>query len=248
MNVAELITWQLCNIIYWQLRKWYWQWHSIAEFEEFDGLYYNQSRQSFCFTELKSYKFSYTLLWLNCRKIFKIFVLRKLHVVIRQLGNIFFVLEKKKCEISGVLFLYDDIEKDPNLIWLCDCFFRYGLQLIKGIKNIDELFSVTECLVITKLITAERVIAFGSDNFILCCDCIFYWFDGFINQQFVNCVDEIDDCQRVICINNLLTMSGPSSTRCERFSSDVIYFHEICDNCKKHYIKKIYLKFHWIKI
>ena len=56
---------------------------STAEFEEVDGLYYNQLRQSFCFTELKAYRFSYTRLCINCRKIFKIFVLKKLHVVIR---------------------------------------------------------------------------------------------------------------------------------------------------------------------
>ena len=96
-------------------------------------------------------------------------------------------------------------------------------------------------------VTSERVIAFGSDIFILCCDCIFYWFDDLINQESFNCVDEINDCQRVICINNLITMSEPSPTRFERFSSDVMYFDEICDNCKKHYIKKIPLKFHRIK-
>ena len=56
---------------------------SIAEFEEVDGLYYNQLHQSFCFTELKAYKFSYTRLCMNCRKIFKIFVLKKLLVVTR---------------------------------------------------------------------------------------------------------------------------------------------------------------------
>ena len=110
------------------------------------------------------------------------------------------------------------------------------------------LFSATECLVITKLITVERVIAFGSDIFILFCNRIFYWFDDLIDQEFINCVDEIDDCQRVTRINNLLTMSETSPTRCERFSSDVIYFDEICDICKKYYIKKISLKFHRIKI
>ena len=56
---------------------------SIAEFEEVDGLYYNQLHQSFCFTELKAYKFSYTRFFMNCRKIFKIFILRKLHIIIR---------------------------------------------------------------------------------------------------------------------------------------------------------------------
>ena len=56
---------------------------SIAEFEEVDRLYLNQLRQSFCFAELKAYKFSYTRLCINFRKIFKIFVLKKLHVVIR---------------------------------------------------------------------------------------------------------------------------------------------------------------------
>ena len=56
---------------------------SIAEFEEVDGLYYNQLRHSFCFTELKAYKFLYPSHCMNCRKIFKIFILRKLHVIIR---------------------------------------------------------------------------------------------------------------------------------------------------------------------
>ena len=56
---------------------------SIAEFWEVDGLYYNQLGQSFCFTKLKAYKFSYTRLWVNCRKIFKIFIQKKLHVIIR---------------------------------------------------------------------------------------------------------------------------------------------------------------------
>ena len=77
-------------------------------------------------------------------------------------------------------------------------------NLLKVKKNAEELFSAVECLIITKLIAAERVTAFGSDIFILCCDHIFYWFDDLIDQEFVNCVDEIDDCQRVICINNLL--------------------------------------------
>ena len=56
---------------------------SIAKFEEVDGLYYNQLHQSFCFTEFKAYKFLYTRLCMNCRKIFKIFILKKLHVIIR---------------------------------------------------------------------------------------------------------------------------------------------------------------------
>ena len=56
---------------------------SIAEFEEVDGLYYNQLRQSSCFTELKAYEFSHSHLCINCRKIFKILVLKTLHVVIR---------------------------------------------------------------------------------------------------------------------------------------------------------------------
>ena len=56
---------------------------TIAEFEEGDGLYYNQLRWSFCFTELKAYKFSYTRLCVNYRKIFKIFIMKKLHVIIR---------------------------------------------------------------------------------------------------------------------------------------------------------------------
>ena len=70
-------------------------------------------------------------------------------------------------------------------------------------------------MVITKLIIAEKVIAFGSDIFILCCDCVFNWFDESIDQEFVDRVDEIDDCQRVICINNLLAMFEPPPTRCE---------------------------------
>ena len=57
--------------------------NSIAEFEEVDGFYYSQLRQSFCFTELKAYKFPNTRLCMNCRKIFKIFILKKLHVIIR---------------------------------------------------------------------------------------------------------------------------------------------------------------------
>ena len=127
-------------------------------------------------------------------------------------------------------------------------FFDYELQLTKSKKIVEELLSGVECLIITKLITAERAIAFGSDIFILCCDSIFYWFDDLIDQEFVDCVDEISDRHRVICINILLTMSEPVPTRCERFSSYVIYFDEICDNCKKYYIKKISLKFHGIKI
>ena len=50
---------------------------SIVEFEEADGLYYNQLHQSFCFTELKAYTFSCKRLFLNCRKIFKMFILKK---------------------------------------------------------------------------------------------------------------------------------------------------------------------------
>ena len=75
-----------------------------------------------------------------------------------------------------------------------------------------------------------------------------YWFDDSIDQEFVDYVDEIDHCQRVIQLNNLLTMSEPPPTRCERFSSDVIFFDEICNNFKKHYIKKISSKFHRPKI
>ena len=134
----------------------------------------------------------------------------------------------------------------PNEIRLCDCFFDFGLQLTKSKKNVEELFSAVECLIITKLITAERVIAFGSDIFIRCCNPMFYWFDDLIDQEFVHCVDD-DVFQRVIHINNLLTMSERPPTRCERFSSDAIFFDEICDNCKKRFIKKISLKFHRIK-
>ena len=43
-------------------------------------------------------------------------------------------------------------------------------------------------------------------------------------------------------------MIEPPPTRCELLFSDIIFFDEICDNCKKYYIKKISLKFHRIKI
>ena len=42
-------------------------------------------------------------------------------------------------------------------------------------------------------------------------------------------------------------MIEPPPTRCELLFSDIIFFDEICDNCKKYYIKKISLKFHRIK-
>ena len=115
--------------------------------------------------------------------------------------------------MNGVLFLHDDTKKYPNEIRLCDCFFDYRLQLFKSEKNIEELFSIVECQIIIKLFTAERVIAFGSDIFILCCDYIFYWFDDWIDQEFVDCIVEIDDCQRIIPINNLLTISERPPTR-----------------------------------
>ena len=73
-------------------------------------------------------------------------------------------------------------------------FYYYGLHFIKSEKNVDDLFSAVEDSIITKLIIAEEVIAFSSDIFILCCDCVFYWFDESIDQEFVNHVDEIDDC------------------------------------------------------
>ena len=129
-------------------------------------------------------------------------------------------------EMNEVLFVHD--KKNIQMKFGCAIlFFDYGLQFTKSKKHVEELFSAVECF--TKLFTA-----FGSAIFILCCDCLFHWFDDLIEQEFVNCVDEIDDFQRVICINDLLTMSEPPPTRCERFSSDVIYFDEICDNCKKH--------------
>ena len=148
--------------------------------------------------------------------------------------------------MSDVLFLYNDIEKYPNEIQLCDCFFGCGLQLIKGKKNVDELFSAVEYMIITKLITTERIVVFGSDFFVLCslfCQRIFCWFDDSIDHEFVDYVDEIDDCQRVIQLNDLAIMSEPLPTRCQQFSSYVIFFDEICNNCKKHYIKKISSKF-----
>ena len=51
-----------------------------------------------------------------------------------------------------------------------------------------------------------------------------------------------------LLINILQAMSEPPPTTYVQFSSDVIYFDEIYDNCKKHYIKKISLKFQRIKI
>ena len=79
--------------------------------------------------------------------------------------------------MSDVLFLYNNTKKIPNEIRVCDCFFfvffDYGLQLIKSEKYVDELFFAVEYLIITKLIIAEKVIAFDSDIFILCCDRVF---------------------------------------------------------------------------
>ena len=100
--------------------------------------------------------------------------------------------------MNEVLFLHDETKKNPNEIRLCDCFFDYGFQHFKSEKNVEDLFSAVECLIITKLFTAEKVISFGSDIFIICCNRIFYWFDDLIDQEFVECVDKIDDCQRVI--------------------------------------------------
>ena len=121
----------------------------------------------------------------------------------------FFRKRKRVSEMSEMLLLHDDTKKYPNEVWLCDCFFDPGLQLTKSKKNVEELFSAVKCLIITKLITAERVIAFGSDIFILCCNHVFYWFDDLIDQEFV---DSGDDFQGVIRINNLLTMSEPPPT------------------------------------
>ena len=76
--------------------------------------------------------------------------------------------------MSDVFFLYDSTKKIQNEIRVCDCFFFYdGLQLIKSEKNVDELFSAVEYLIITKLIIAEKVIAFDSDIFVLCYDRVF---------------------------------------------------------------------------
>ena len=140
------------------------------------------------------------------------------------------------------------IQKNIQMKFGCVIVFLImDFNFLKVKKNVEVLSSAVEYLIITKLITAEKVIAFGSDIFILCCDRIFYWFHDLIDQEFIDSVDEIDDCQRVICINHLPTMSEPPPTRCEQFSSDVIYFDEICDICKKHYIKKISFKFYRIK-
>ena len=85
--------------------------------------------------------------------------------------------------MSDVLFLYDDTEKYPNEILLCDCFFDCGLQLIKGKK---KMFVYVEYVIITKLITTERIIGFGSDIFVFCCKRIFYSFDDSTDQVFVD--------------------------------------------------------------
>ena len=42
--------------------------------------------------------------------------------------------------MRDVLFLYDDTEKYPNEIQLYDCFFDWGLQLIKGKKMLMSYF------------------------------------------------------------------------------------------------------------
>ena len=54
----------------------------------------------------------------------------------------------------------------------------------------------------------------------------FYWFKS-IDQEFVNHVDEINNCQKVICINNLLTMSEPPPTRCEQYCKNIASICEI---------------------
>ena len=117
---------------------------------------------------------------------------------------------------------------------------------LKVKKNVDELFSAVEYMIITKLITTERIVVFGSDIFVLCSlffQRIFYWFDDSTDHEFVDYVDEIEDRQRVTQLNELVIMSEPPPTRCQRFSSYVIFFDEIWNNCKKHYIKKISSKF-----
>ena len=80
--------------------------------------------------------------------------------------------------MTDVLFLFDKTEKYPIEIRFSDCFFDYGLQLIKSGKNVDELFLTVEYLIQRNLIKAERVLPFSSDIFILilCCDHIFYQF------------------------------------------------------------------------
>ena len=117
---------------------------------------------------------------------------------------------------------------------------------LKVKKNVDELFSAVEYMIITKLIITERIVVFGSDIFVLCSlffQRIFYWFGDSTDHEFVDYVDEIEDRQRVIQLNELVIMSEPPPTGCQRFSSYVIFFDEIWNNCKKHYIKKISSKF-----
>ena len=124
------------------------------------------------------------------------------------------------------------IQKNFQMKFKCVIVFLImDFNSFKAKKNVGESFFTVEYLIITKLIIAEKVIAFGSDSFILCCDCVFYWFDESIDQEFVDCVDEIDDCQRVIHIKNLI-MSEPPPTRCERYCKNITSICEIVSGNK----------------
>ena len=143
-----------------------------------------------------------------------------------------------------MLFLYNNIEKYPNEIQLCDCFFDCGLQLIKGKKKCWWVIFCSGIYDNNKINYNRKDRCFWLWYFCsLFCQRIFYWFDDSIDHEFVDYVDETDDCQRVIQLNDLVIMSEPLPTRCQQFSSYVIFFDEICNNCKKHYIKKISSKF-----
>ena len=111
------------------------------------------------------------------------------------------------------------IQKNFEMKFKCVIVFLImDFNSFKAKKNVGESFFTVEYLIITKLIIAEKVIAFGSDSFILCCDCVFYWFDESIDQEFVDCVDEIDDCQRVIHIKNLIMSEPPPTSLMEKLT------------------------------
>ena len=124
------------------------------------------------------------------------------------------------------------IQKNFQMKFKCVIVFLImDFNSFKVKKNVGESFFAVEYLIITKLIIAEKVVAFGYDSFILCCDCVFYWFDELIDQEFVDCVDEIDDCQRVIHIKNLI-MSELPPTRCERYCKNITSICEIVSGNK----------------
>ena len=96
--------------------------------------------------------------------------------------------------MNEVLFLHDDRKNIQMKFGCWIVVLIMGFNFLKAKKIVEELFFAVEYLIITKLFAAERVIAFGSDIFILCCNRIFYLLDDLIDQEFVDCVDETDDC------------------------------------------------------